>query len=60
MGATMASQSQEKLIAPLSLMQMHMIHGHYKSHFKKEIQNPSADTNHIINFSLKMENAMVI
>jgi len=48
--------SNEKVMAPLSLRQVHAIQYRYKSHFKKEIDNPTADTNHILNFSLKMDN----
>lgn len=56
----MTGMSQEKVMAPLSISQIHRIHGHYRAHFRKEIDNPSADTNHIINFSLKIENFMAM
>lgn len=56
----MSGMSQEKVMAPLSIKQIHHIHGHYRAHFRKEIDNPSADTNHIINFSLKIENFMAM
>ena len=39
---------------------MRNIHYGYKSAFKNEIDNPSADTNHILNFSLKMDNFMMM
>ena len=39
---------------------MHAIHSRYKNHFRKEIENPSADTNHILNFSLKLDNFMMM
>ena len=60
MGNTMSSKSSEKVIAPLSLAQVHTVHAHYKHHFRQQIENPTADTNHILNFSLKMDNFMMM
>ena len=56
----MSGMSQDKVIAPLSLAQIHGIHGQYKAHFRQQIENPTADTNHILNFSLKMDNFMMM
>ena len=62
MGASLIPQSSsgEKMIAPLSLGQIHEIHYRYRAHFKNEINNPSADNNHIVNFNLKMENFLMM
>ncbi len=60
MGASMSGMSSDKVIAPLSMAQIHSIHAHYKGHFRKEIDNPTADSNHILNFSLKLDNFMMM
>lgn len=56
----MSGMSGEKVMAPLSMSQIHTIHAHYKGHFRTELRNPTADSNHILNFSLKLDNFMMM
>lgn len=61
MGGTLATyKSGEKVMAPLSVSQIGTIHANYRHHFSKELENPTASSNHILNFNLKVENFLML
>lgn len=51
---------ENKILRKVSVKQVSTLIGVYKSHFRDAIDNPTADTNHILNYYLKLHNFYVM
>jgi len=51
---------EERMLKNFSLNEFSLLAGTYKHMFKDQLRQPTADNNHIVNYSLKLQNYLIV
>ena len=52
--------SHDRLLRNFSVNELFIVQQSYKDIFKKQLRQPTADNNHIINYNMKMQNYVLM